>query len=227
MSQEYIEFGSKHFYIIVYFATLIIALLNYRKFFDTELKYFPALIAYTFFNELLGYFIRYSEQFAFFEDITFANDLIYNIYDVIYYMFFLWVFWNLEILNEQKKKIRLSAVLIILFYLINALVHNPLIMGLYYANSFSSIILVFIVLTYLKIQAKDLDWKIKKYNLMFWVSIGLLVFHTILPIIYLLLIYDSDLWLEFNFQLILRISIAVMYLLFNIGFLIGRRRAFG
>lgn len=227
MIEELIQFSKEQFYLLLYLITLIIALTNYRKYFDTELKYFPALIAYTFFNELLGYFIRYSDQFAFFEDFTFANDLIYNIYDIIYYGFFLWVFWHLELFSSHRNKIKLFSLLIISSYVISAFLQNPLIMGLYYASSFSSIILALIVLIYWKLQSKDWVWKIKKYNLMLWVSLGLFIFHVVLPILYLFGMRNSEIWYKFNFQLILRFSIAIMYLLFNIGFLISRRRAFG
>ncbi|MEM6540217.1 MAG: hypothetical protein AAF634_03605, partial [Bacteroidota bacterium] len=61
---------------------------HYRKYFDTVLRYFPLIIAYTFFNELLGNVIRYNENFAFRTESTDSNQIIYNIYIIIFFLFF-------------------------------------------------------------------------------------------------------------------------------------------
>ena len=226
MFQELIDFFGEHFNIPIYFVVLIIAIIYYKKYFDTVLKYFPALIAYTFFNELLGYFIRYSNNFAFFEDVTFANDFIYNIYDLIYYSFFFWVFWNLTTSTKLKNVIKVLSFVVLCSYIISAFFQNPLIMSLYYATSLASGILALIILLYWTNRSKEWNWKVEKYNLMFWVSIGLFVFHIIFPILYLRGILNSEIWYKYNFQMILRSSIVIMYSLFCIGFIISRKRAF-
>jgi len=54
MLQEFIEFIKEDYFLIVYGITWFFSVINYKKYFDTVLKYFPILIAYTFLNELFG-----------------------------------------------------------------------------------------------------------------------------------------------------------------------------
>lgn len=226
MFQELIDFSEEHFYILIYFFALVIAIVNYRKFFDTVLKYFPALIAYTFFNELLGYFIRYSEKFAFFEDITFANDFIYNIYDLFYYGFFFWVFWKLAPSHRQKKIIIVLALAVLCGFLISLFFQDPFLISLYYATSLASFVLAIIVLWHWIARLKSFNWEWDKHNLLFWVSLGLFIFHLLFPWLFLTIYLNKEIAIRFEFHIILRYLIVVMYALFCVGFVISRRRAF-
>jgi len=211
--------------LIAYFISLIIAMLNYRKYFDTVLKYFPVIIAYTFFNELLGYVIRYSDSFAFFADNTFANDIIYNVYDLFYYGFFYWVFWGLVTNPKKKHVIKILAFSVLGIYIINSFFQDPMTISLYYATSLASLILAFFVLLYWKSKT-EWNWSLEKNNLMFWVSLGLFIFHILFPVLFLTGYLKSEIWYEYNFQSILRVIIVIMYSLFCVGFIISRRRAF-
>ena len=89
MSQKLIEFFSEQYILIVYLVALIVSILHYKKYYDTLMKYLPIIIAYTFFNELLGYFIRYTDDFAFLSTETKNNEIIYNLYQLIFFIFFL------------------------------------------------------------------------------------------------------------------------------------------
>ncbi|MEO0570362.1 MAG: hypothetical protein AAF039_01580 [Bacteroidota bacterium] len=226
MVQELIDFSKEHFNIIIYFIALTISIVNYRKYFDTVLKYFPALIAYTFFNELLGYFIRYSDKFAFFEDVTFANDIIYNIYDLFYYGFFLWVFWKLATSPKLKKVIGVLAFAVVLGYLISLFFQDPFLISLYYATSLASFVLAIVILLHWISRSHGFNWEWEKYNLLFWVSFGLFIFHLIFPFLFLTIYLNRGIAIKFEFHLIVRYIIVIMYLLFCIGFITSRRRAF-
>lgn len=226
MIQELIDFGKEHFYIVIYFVALVIAILNYRKYFDTELKYFPALIAYTFFNELLGFFVRYSERFAFFEDITFANDFIYNIYDLFYYGFFFWVFWRLTSIPKLKKGIKFFAIAFLCAYILSVFFQDPFLISLYYAASLASFLLALAIIFYWVSRKAQWNWHVERYNLMFWVSLGLFIFHITFPILFLTIYLNKVIAIAFEFQLILRFFIVIMYTCFCFGFITCRRRAF-
>lgn len=226
MFQELIDFSKEHFNILVYFIALTIAIYNYRKFFDTVLKYFPVLIAYTFFNELLGYFIRYSDNFAFFEEKTFANDIIYNVYDLFYYGFFFLVFWRLANSVKLKNCFKALALIVLASYIVSCFFQNPFTMSLFYATSMASIVLALVIALHWKSRSKEWNWKLEKHNLMFWVSVGLFIFHTIFPVLFLTGYLKAEIWYAYNFQTILRIIIVVMYAYFCFGFITSRRRAF-
>ncbi len=228
MTQKLIGFISAHYYIIFYLVALIVSILMYRKYFDTDLKYFPLLIAYTFFNELLGYFIRYNENFAFFSDKEFlgANDIIYTIYELVFFSFFYVLYWRLVRHKKFKKWIFWSSALVAITYIINGCFENPLIVSLYYSTALASWVLLFHVILYLINLGKDLKWELQKHNLMFWVTIGLGLFYFFFPVIYLTGFLNFDIWQQYHLRTILRILIVIMYVLFCIGFIKSRRRAF-
>jgi len=227
MSQQFIDALFGNFIIVIYFISLLFALRYYKKYFDTVLKFFPILIAYTFFNELLGYLIRYSESFAFIEEKTFANDIIYNVYDLFYYGFFYWVYWELTASPKRKRTIKFISFLVFGGYIVSCFFQNPFTISLYYATSFASWALALFIIMYWRSKLPNLTMEKEKKNLMFWVSIGLLFFHIIFPIIFMTGYLKVEIWYEYNFQNILRLIIVLMHVLFWIGFTKSHRRAFG
>lgn len=228
MTQEWIDFFKENYFVAVYGITLIVSVFTYRKYFDTELKYFPILIAYTFFNELLGYFIRYTDGFSFFSEEKYlkANDLIYNLYYIIFFGFFFLVYWKLTKSKRHKKWILSISLLALLTYIVNAFFQNPILYSLYVAHSFSSWLLLSSILIYFFEYNPEIDWRLKSHNLMFWVSLGLGMFFLIFPIMYLIGFHNYELWQKLHLRTVLRILIVLMYSLFIIGFLWSRRRAF-
>lgn len=227
MSSELIEFIKTNFIIGVYFLTLLISILTYKKYFDTYLKFFPILIAYTLLNELLGHLIKYSENFAFLADKTFANDIIYNIYDIFYYGFFYIVYWKLITQQKFKLWVKRLSIIVLLTYIISCFYQNPLEISLFYATSFASLILVITCILYRIDKGSNWEWNKEKYNLVWWVSLGLAIFHSIFPILFLLGYLRGDIWEQYELQTILRLAILIMYALFCIGFIKSRRRSFG
>ncbi|NQZ45099.1 MAG: hypothetical protein HRT65_12375 [Flavobacteriaceae bacterium] len=225
-SQELVDLGMNYFLIPVYFLTLMVALYHYKKYFDTVLKLFPIIIAYTFFNELLGHLIRYSSEFAFFSKKTFANDLIYNIYDLFFYGFFYYVYWKLIHSKRRKKTIKILALTVLASYLISCCFQNPLTISLYYATSLASWVLALIIILYFSEKSTEWNWQRERSNLMFWVSLGLLLFSYIFPFLFFSGYLKPELWYAYNFQMVLRIIIVIMYGLFITGFVISHRRAF-
>src|SRR6056297_1353308 len=102
MYQDIIDFLQRSYFVIAYGVTLILSIITYQKYFDTQFKYLPAIIAYTLLNEILGYFIRYYPEFSFFPNLKDArvNEIIYNIYDLIFFPFFYYAYWQL-VENEK------------------------------------------------------------------------------------------------------------------------------
>ena len=111
MSESLIDFLRENYIWAVYALTLIISIWSYRKYFDTALRYFPIIIAYTLFNEVLGHMIRYSESFSLFtkEGWENVNDIIYNIYSPIFFGYFYFVYWQLNSSARYKQIIKWAA----------------------------------------------------------------------------------------------------------------------
>jgi len=106
MSQEYMNILKENYFLIVYGFTLLISLYKYRTYFDTILNFFPILITYTFLNELLGYLIKNHPGYSFFKDLNYSsiNDVIYNIYGIVFFAFFYHIYWRIISKHEYKKK---------------------------------------------------------------------------------------------------------------------------
>jgi hypothetical protein len=227
MSSELLEFIKINFIIGVYFVTLLISIFTYKKYYDTALKYFPILIAYTFLNELLGHLVRYSDIFALLTDKLFANDIIYNIYDIFYYGFFYSLFLGLIAQKKIKFWVKILSAIVIASYIASCFFQNPFRISLFYATSLASLILAIICVLYRIDKGSNWQWNKEKYNLVFWVSFGLVLFHSIFPILFLIGYMPGDAWERYELHTVLRLSILLMYTLFCIGFIKSRRRSFG
>lgn len=228
MSEDLIRIFKEHYYIPLYLLTWIISVIRYRSFFDTPLKFFPMLIIYTFFTELLGYFIKYSNEFQFFSDSRYNwhNVVIYNVYQLVFFLFFFTVYKKILSGNRIKKLIFYLTLVSTLSYLINAIALNPLHNQMTYAHIVGSIMMVYILVRYFQQLFKTGDFRTLKFNLLFWISIGLLIFYVAFPLIMISYKLKVGIQIQVYFRPILIISILLMYGFIILGLLIGKRKAF-
>lgn len=174
---EYIKNSQLYFYAI----TIIIALIKYSKYFDTPLKFFPILLMYTFLNELLGYFINNDPTFLnpFLKDFfSNTNIMFYNIYNIIFVLYFVYIFWHYSNSKLYKKTILYFGFSFIIIIIINIFLQNFFTKQQILSFVCGSIILIICILLYLKENNKILRNKLIKHSLLFWISIGLLIFFT-------------------------------------------------
>ncbi|RIV31455.1 hypothetical protein D2V08_13455 [Flagellimonas lutimaris] len=229
MPDNLIRFLTDHFYIPLYLITWIISVIRYKRFYDTPLKYLPMLIIYTFFTEVLGYFIKYYNEFVFFSDGRYAwhNVIIYNIYQIVFFIFFFEVYRKVLQRQSLKKQIRYLSFVCVLSYIINAIVYNPLHQQMTYAHIIGSVMMVYILIIYFREKyLEDTPYPLK-FNLMFWLGSGLMIFYTFFPIISIIYLLKLNIGIQIYFRPILLTSIALMYGLIIIGLVIGKRKAFG
>lgn len=222
-------FLKENYFMFGYAITLFVSLATYRKYYDTALKYFPIIIAYTLFNEILGYLIRTFDEITFFKNLKYSNynDVIYNIYAVIFFAFFFYFYWRLIEYEKYKKWIIIVSSLTLLAYIISLFFQNPINTNLYYAIAVGSWSLVFCIVLYFLDKLKKGQNFYQPRNLTFWVSIALFIFYTIFPILYIIGYTSYEIWVNYNLRAILRILIVVMYTLFIVGFVKASRKAFG
>ena len=217
-----------NFFFSFYVVTWFVSVITYRKYFDTPLKFFPIYIAYVIFTELLGYFIFNFEEFSFFsqQEYSWHNVLIYNIYQVVMLCFFYWLY--LKVLRDPRhKKLVVAAIFVTaLAYLISLFFQDPLHSSLYYADFFGSYSLVVCVVLYFREKVREGNKSTLKENLMFWVSMGLLVFHIFMPFLLYVGFTQVEIWHTYKFRKILWILVSAMYTFFMVGLIWGQRRAF-
>ncbi|WBU88495.1 hypothetical protein [Cellulophaga omnivescoria] len=212
-----------------YAITLVIALWRYPNYYNTYLKYFPILIAYTLLNEVLGFLISsYPDLFniSINKFYTKNNILLYNIYDIIYFLYFLYIY---KLYLEKKILKIVTTTVIILFCcisILNIFYQDIQLESHVLTHSFGCFFLILITLVYLN----QIDWHQNKKdptkNFLFWLSWGLLLFHTgFLPIrlsYYFRIIQNQE-----SYIFIRRLHlflIPLMYCCFIIGFIKMRRK---
>lgn len=221
-----IEFIKSNSHIIGYVITLIISLKAYGKYFDSVIKYLPIIITYTFLNELLGYYLLHNPNFYIFKDFKglTTNHIIYNLFDLIFFPYFYYIFWSLISNIRYKKYIAIGSMVVVVGYLINAYFQNPMNYGLYYAYTLASYFLIFCIVLYF-IDKKQTNKKIiQPYNLVFWLSLGLSILYIFSPIFFLIAYLDENSWHVYNLGTINHILIVLTYSLFCIGFVKCRKR---
>lgn len=228
MTQDLLRFIKDQFFTIIYFITWLVAVYRYRRYFDTVLKYLPILIIYTFFTELLGYFIKYHSDFQFFSDSRYSqsNVIIYTIYQIVFFLFFYWVYWKTIVNKTSKKIIKYGAFMNLTVYLISGFFQNPLHEILHYAHAIGSIVLIIALFFYFKEKSQEGFPYSQKNNLLFWVSIGLFIFYILFPFILLSDYLNVDISIQFHLRTVLLSAIVLMYSFFIIGLLLGKRQAF-
>ncbi|WP_420320053.1 hypothetical protein [Flagellimonas sp.] len=228
MPQELVNFLEEHYCIPVYLVAWIIAIFTYKRYYDTILKYFPVFIIYTFFTELLGYFIKYNDNFQFFSDdrYNWHNIIIYNIYSILTFCFFYYIYFNILKNKKHKVRVKYAAVSALIGYVVSLFFQNPFHIGLYYADLVASIVLLYAIGLYFIEKRNENSYYLLRHNLLFWVSLGLFIFHIFFPFIFIAA-YDFPIfYYEYRLHDFLKILIVLMYLIFILGFVLGKRKAF-
>ncbi|WP_149304108.1 hypothetical protein [Pareuzebyella sediminis] len=215
-------------YVPLYGITFLLSLYRYSKYFDTKLKYLPIIFIYTFLNEMLGSLIFEYPEYRFFgsDALAFYNMVIYNIYNVIFclYFFRIYTFY----LDNEKIKIGIQYASIA-FLIVATL--NPFYEDFVTSSQTATYVvggLIILVCSTLYLRQifttkNEIPWK---NDLLFWISLGLFVFYAgYLPIKILRFYHSIYNITEGTHVRLTHLSlIVIMYLLIIIGFLRMRRR---
>ncbi|MFS4493786.1 hypothetical protein [Maribacter sp. 2308TA10-17] len=218
MNQTILEALKNNYFFILYFATFAIALVRYRRYFDSILKYFPIFIGYTILTELLGFMILNFETFQinYSEEYPYANNAIYNIYDLVFFFYFYTIFFKVIKKRKSKTLIKYGALAYVIATVINPFFEDWIIFPQTYALTIGSAVLIMTILLYFRDSKHRIE---KNNNLLVWISIGLLVFNLFFPLIMLTALYSTKFYQEFHLRQIHHLLIVVMYGCFIIGFL--------
>tara|TARA_R110002167_G_scaffold103346_5_gene267398 strand:+ start:266 stop:958 length:693 start_codon:yes stop_codon:yes gene_type:complete len=224
MDDELLSFIEENGFIVCYGIAFVFSILNYKKYFDSILKYLPIVIGYTFLNEILGNIIRQNENFqiVYNDGPPVSNSVFYNIFDIVFFLYFIYIFWNLIASPKYKTIVKYGAIIFLISCVINPFIQNFIILPQIYALTVGSIVLVISIL----LHFKELYWKKnsgpKSKTLLFWMGIGLLTFYVFYPVIMFIGLYYNNIYQNglkpFFYGLII-----FMYSCFTIGFIRMRR----
>ena len=126
MQESVLEFLTDYYFILVYGIALFFSIAKYRLYYDSVLKYFPIIIAYTLIAEVLGGLIAKNDdlQIVYLEGYSFYNQLIFNIFDFIFFLYFFYVFWKITLNAHYGRLITYGAIAFVVSSIINPFFHG-------------------------------------------------------------------------------------------------------
>ncbi|MBT8298941.1 MAG: hypothetical protein KJO52_11475 [Maribacter sp.] len=218
------DFFFNNYFMAFYVLALAFALVRYRRYFDTALKHLPILIAYTLITEILGLLIRENEdiQLVYIEGYSYYNSLIFNIFDLVFFLYFFYVFWITITDVKFRNLTKWGALLFIIASVINAFLQDFVLYPQILASSIGSVVLIGCVLKYYGLLRRNVQTR-KRHDLLFWISLGLLLFYAFYPFILLIGYFDYELYQKLHIRLLQHALIALMYSCFILGFIRMKR----
>lgn len=222
MVESLVDSFLQNSFLPIYGITLVFAMIRYHRYFDTSLKYFPVLILYTLLNELLGVLVGKYDYFSFAFNNLYneVNIIIYNIYDIVFFLYFYYLFWCYISKLVYRNLIKYAAMVFLIAVVINIFSQSFLLVHQQLTYFIGSIILIGCIIMYLQQISKNLNTKPLRKDILYWISIGLLVFHLgYIPIKIFRYYYLLEGQENPNIRRIHLFLVLIMYTCFIIGFI--------
>lgn len=200
-------------------VTIIIALYNKKTYANTIYKYFFYFLIYTILTELAGYIVGHIIGIPY----KLKNHFVYNIYTIANFVFYFIFYKNLFRKKSNKKIVNAFLILYLLFTIFDLIfLKPPFLTGLISINfTVGSILLIVTIILFLfEIINNELVFNLKK-SLIFWISIGVLLFFIgVLPIF----IASEFLGFKGIYRQILYSLNVILYGCFSFGFILSERK---
>lgn len=193
----------------------LFAFIFYRKYSHTYLRFFPWILLYVFLNEIFA---------GYFHSIFGNNVHFYNVFNIVFFMYFYFVFHINEHRKAYKLWILIAAICFVLASVVNAFYqpfgHQPQLLS-YIVGACA--LLLCIILYFIDILYTPQILHIRK-DLLFWVSIGLLLFYVgYIPIKVARQFFEHNNHFT-TLGIVHRILVIIMNTCFIIGFLWTRKK---
>ncbi|MFD0796817.1 hypothetical protein ACFQZJ_05055 [Maribacter chungangensis] len=207
-------------FILVYVLVLALSLIKYKYYYDTKLKALPILLAYILLTEIFGGLIRNIDeiQLIFEEDYQNYNHLIFNILDIVFFLYFFRIYSVSTTNLELKKYVKWGAVLFCLASAVNPFLNSFMLKPQLLAILIGSIAMITFSYMYLK-ETKKMRVTFSNYHkLLQSISKGLLIFYPFYPVILGIGQTNEALYYKFYLRELLFLLIIILYGYFIIGF---------
>lgn len=201
----------------LYGLSALLSVVFYYKYKNTALKYFPVLLIVTLILEYSGQWLY--DSFGF-------NALFYNINNTIYFLYFFYVFWCFIHEDSFKKWIVCGVILFLLSNLINPFFEDYTNFPQLLVYMIGGVLLIFcIILYYIEILTTSKILVIQ-HDILFWISVGLLLFYVgYLPIKFIRS-YFADIGDMYNTLKVMQwFLIIIMHTCFIIGFIWTKKKS--
>lgn len=163
----------------LYVVTLLIALIKYPRYYNTPLKFFPVLLMYTFLTETLGYITKNYEEYQISLYTTFVdhNVIIYNIYNLVFFSYFFYVYWSSVNNRKYKKHILYGSVLFYVVALINPFFQSFKLESQLFTYIAGGFLIIYCTILFFLENKDRRESTGYMHTALKWISIGLLIFY--------------------------------------------------
>ncbi|KKN94231.1 hypothetical protein LCGC14_0190550 [marine sediment metagenome] len=220
-----LEYLLDNYYIPLYFIALVLSIAKYQLYYDTVLKYFPILLAYTFLSEVLGLIVRDVDdiQLVYKQEFHNYNTIIFNVFDIIFFLYFFYTYYQLSKYLVTKKIIKYGSAFFIITCIGNLFFQDFLTEPQNFGIIVGSIILLYAAIIYLY-ELVTIKHKLPLHtNLLFWISIGVIFFYTCYPTTMYILSFHYELFTSHNLSKYHYATIGVFYSCIITGLLFMKR----
>lgn len=189
----------------------LLAIVFYSKYRYTPLRYFFILLVYVFFTGLLGVYIN--------NVLGHNNVVVYNVFNIVNFLFFYYVFYNVIRNARYRNWIVFGISLFIAASSINPFFSEFLTESQLLSYAVGAVVLLFcIILYFIEVLATSRILLINQ-EILFWISIGLLLFYVgYLPIKFTRIYYSIQ---SVDTYATLRMVHLILVILMNACFIIG------
>ena len=215
----------RNFIVFSELLSATIGTIYFYKYKHTPLKYFLFLLWYITITECIGWYARNNSVLVFFD----KDGVSYNLwlFNLLYFILFVVIFMiYLKIINNSKQKKIIKV--FILSYILISIINWTFIQSFAFEMSelpyvAGSIFLIITIMFYFTQLLKSDRIIIFHKTLLFWISVGLLLFHTgTIP--FSLKYNDYTVFPGIHkLYLIIYILAITMYLMFTFGFIWSKR----
>lgn len=140
-------------FMAMYAMTLLLSVIRFPKYYETPLRYLPVLLAYTLLTEGIGMVIRDNPEYSLFlQELYYNNNwLIFNVFSLIYFGFYFYVYYH----YLRYKWILPGVGLYALAVLLNAIVDDFRVVSQVYSYGVGSLLLIPMAFQYLRKERRS------------------------------------------------------------------------
>jgi len=220
-----LEYLLENYFILLYFIALVLSIAKYQRYYDTVLRYFPILLAYTFLSEVLGLIVRDVDdiQLIYKQEFHNYNTIIFNVFDIIFFLYFFYIYYHLSKYPITKKIIKYGSVFFVITCIVNLFYQDFFTEPQNFGIIAGSIILLYAAIIYLY-KLITIKHKLPLHtNLLFWISVGILIFYMCYPITMYILSFNYELFTAYNLSKYHYATIGIFYSCIILGLLFMKR----
>lgn len=203
--------------LVLYFVVAFQSIFNFKQLKTSLLKFFPLIAVFNLLIEGTGFFLT---QFVAY------NTVLYNFYNLPYFIFIFALFREASNSEVTRKVMRFFQIIIVLCIVIVSTKMNII-----YENHYPVVVLgnvlaiISILLYYIEILQTDRVINIK-YDTLFWISVGFLLFFIgSTPIEIIRNIFENEFTLHLSLYAIIYTLIIIMNICFIVGLLVVKPRS--